>query len=286
MFCPNCRFNFMTGQGNPQCDHPGACEYGAEARSHVVNLQAWVAAHPRWRGSRQRPRVLGHPSRGGRAPRLASAPAHDRVDHLRGQRSGDRHEQHVRAGERGELGLDPAGGADAGDRDRELAAGDEGDPRTEPPPRLDAPAPRAPPPRQHLRRGGDDPEQHRHPDDRRDRPGSIDRPKNTKKIAANRSRNGPSRSWARSAAGPESISPTRNAPTAAEMPTSSERPATRNVIPSDREHERLVRSVEQRVAHDVTPPLRDDQQRGSRRPARPPSVRTLPRRRHRSRARR
>jgi len=47
VFCPNCRFNFMTGEGNPLCGHEATCDLGAEARSHVVNLQNWAAAHPR-----------------------------------------------------------------------------------------------------------------------------------------------------------------------------------------------------------------------------------------------
>jgi len=46
VFCPNCRFNFMTGEGNALCGHPQTCEYAIEARSHVANLQAWVAAQP------------------------------------------------------------------------------------------------------------------------------------------------------------------------------------------------------------------------------------------------
>ena len=47
VFCPNCRFNFMTGEGNALCGHESTCEFGAEARSHVLNLQTWVAAHPK-----------------------------------------------------------------------------------------------------------------------------------------------------------------------------------------------------------------------------------------------
>jgi hypothetical protein len=46
VFCPNCRFNFMTGIGNGLCEHPESCEFGAEARSHVANLRTWIAAHP------------------------------------------------------------------------------------------------------------------------------------------------------------------------------------------------------------------------------------------------
>jgi hypothetical protein len=47
VFCPNCRYNFLTGQGNPPCDNPATCEHGAEARTHIENLQKWAAAHPK-----------------------------------------------------------------------------------------------------------------------------------------------------------------------------------------------------------------------------------------------
>jgi hypothetical protein len=46
VYCPNCRFNYMTGEGNPPCDEPATCAHGVDARSHVVNLKTWVAAHP------------------------------------------------------------------------------------------------------------------------------------------------------------------------------------------------------------------------------------------------
>jgi len=42
VFCPNCRFNFLTLVGNTQCGHPRTCELGAEARSHVENLRSWL----------------------------------------------------------------------------------------------------------------------------------------------------------------------------------------------------------------------------------------------------
>ncbi len=42
VFCPNCRFNFFTMEGNAQCGRPGRCEHGAEPRSHVANLRAWL----------------------------------------------------------------------------------------------------------------------------------------------------------------------------------------------------------------------------------------------------
>ena len=42
VFCPNCRFNFFTMQGNPQCGRPGACDHSAEARCHVANVRTWL----------------------------------------------------------------------------------------------------------------------------------------------------------------------------------------------------------------------------------------------------
>ena len=42
VFCPNCRFNFFTMQGNAQCGRPGVCEHSAEARSHVANVRTWL----------------------------------------------------------------------------------------------------------------------------------------------------------------------------------------------------------------------------------------------------
>jgi hypothetical protein len=44
VFCPNCRFNFFTMEGNAQCGKPGVCEHSAEPRSHVENLRTWLAA--------------------------------------------------------------------------------------------------------------------------------------------------------------------------------------------------------------------------------------------------
>lgn len=46
VFCPNCRFNFFTMQGNAQCGRPGACEHSADPRGHVENLRVWVATRP------------------------------------------------------------------------------------------------------------------------------------------------------------------------------------------------------------------------------------------------
>jgi hypothetical protein len=42
VFCPNCRFNFLTRQGNSLCGRPGSCEHAEEARSNVVNLLEWL----------------------------------------------------------------------------------------------------------------------------------------------------------------------------------------------------------------------------------------------------
>ena len=61
---------------------------------------------------------------------------------------------------------------------------------------------------------------------------SVVRPKNTKKIAANRSRSGVSTVLAFSATLPERAMPTRNAPTAADTLTSAATPATSIVSPS------------------------------------------------------
>jgi hypothetical protein len=42
VFCPQCRFNFFTMQGNAQCGRPGVCENAVEARAHVEAVRAWV----------------------------------------------------------------------------------------------------------------------------------------------------------------------------------------------------------------------------------------------------
>jgi hypothetical protein len=44
VFCPNCRFNFFTWEGNSGCGRPGICEDGIEPRSHVANVQSWIAS--------------------------------------------------------------------------------------------------------------------------------------------------------------------------------------------------------------------------------------------------
>ena len=47
VFCPDCRYNYMTKEGNPPCGHPRTCDHGIEARANVENLTRWIAAHPR-----------------------------------------------------------------------------------------------------------------------------------------------------------------------------------------------------------------------------------------------
>ena len=47
VFCSNCRFNFFTMQGNPQCGRPGVCEHGAEPRSHVATLREYLELNAR-----------------------------------------------------------------------------------------------------------------------------------------------------------------------------------------------------------------------------------------------
>jgi hypothetical protein len=56
--------------------------------------------------------------------------------------------------------------------------------------------------------------------------GSVERPKKTKKIAANRARSGERSCWALCATRPDSAIATRNAPTAAETLTPCAIPAT------------------------------------------------------------
>lgn len=43
VFCPQCRFNFFTMQGNSQCGRPGVCDHAADARAHVETVRAWAA---------------------------------------------------------------------------------------------------------------------------------------------------------------------------------------------------------------------------------------------------
>jgi hypothetical protein len=44
VFCEQCRFDFLTMEGNPPCEDPMTCEHGASARSHVANYERWLAA--------------------------------------------------------------------------------------------------------------------------------------------------------------------------------------------------------------------------------------------------
>jgi len=44
VFCDQCRFDFFTMEGNPPCADPANCEHGAEPRSHVENVHAWMSA--------------------------------------------------------------------------------------------------------------------------------------------------------------------------------------------------------------------------------------------------
>jgi len=47
VFCPYCRFNFFTMEGNPPCEDPLTCEHGTEPRSHVEDVRRWLAGQPR-----------------------------------------------------------------------------------------------------------------------------------------------------------------------------------------------------------------------------------------------
>ena len=44
VFCPQCRTNLFTMEGNPPCEDPLVCEHAAEARSHVDNYRRWVGS--------------------------------------------------------------------------------------------------------------------------------------------------------------------------------------------------------------------------------------------------
>jgi hypothetical protein len=41
VFCEQCRFNFLTMEGNPTCDDPLACPHAVEALAHVENYRRW-----------------------------------------------------------------------------------------------------------------------------------------------------------------------------------------------------------------------------------------------------
>src|SRR6266540_1419135 len=41
VFCPQCRFNFLTMEGNFPCADPLTCEHSVEPTSHVGNMRRW-----------------------------------------------------------------------------------------------------------------------------------------------------------------------------------------------------------------------------------------------------
>jgi hypothetical protein len=41
VFCSQCRFNFVTMEGNPPCADPLTCEYATAPMSHVENMRRW-----------------------------------------------------------------------------------------------------------------------------------------------------------------------------------------------------------------------------------------------------
>jgi hypothetical protein len=43
VFCPDCRFNLFTMEGNPSCDDPLACDHAKEPLEHVENVRTWTA---------------------------------------------------------------------------------------------------------------------------------------------------------------------------------------------------------------------------------------------------
>ena len=46
VFCPDCRFDYLTMEGNPPCADPMTCEHGIEVRAHVENVREWRRLHP------------------------------------------------------------------------------------------------------------------------------------------------------------------------------------------------------------------------------------------------
>ena len=46
VFCPDCRFNYFTMEGNPTCEDQMACPHGIEPRANVEHMKAWMAAQP------------------------------------------------------------------------------------------------------------------------------------------------------------------------------------------------------------------------------------------------
>ena len=43
VFCPWCRFNYLTQEGNSPCDDPMQCDHRFEPLEHVAIFRAWAA---------------------------------------------------------------------------------------------------------------------------------------------------------------------------------------------------------------------------------------------------
>ena len=99
------------------------------------------------------------------------------------------------------------------------------------------------------------------------------RPKNTKKIAAKRSRSGVSTWLAFAATRPDSAMPTRNAPTAADTLTCGREARDEHREAEHAEQQRLVLVGGEEARHDVPVPQRDVEDDGhdARRRSRPRS---------------
>jgi hypothetical protein len=44
VFCPYCRFNYLTMEGNPPCGAPMECDHRFEPLEHVANYRAWAGS--------------------------------------------------------------------------------------------------------------------------------------------------------------------------------------------------------------------------------------------------
>jgi hypothetical protein len=42
VFCPYCRFNFFSMEGNSPCEDPLNCDHSKEPLEHVKNLKRWA----------------------------------------------------------------------------------------------------------------------------------------------------------------------------------------------------------------------------------------------------
>lgn len=42
VYCPDCRFNYFTMEGNPPCGTPLTCPHGVVPREHIENLRKWL----------------------------------------------------------------------------------------------------------------------------------------------------------------------------------------------------------------------------------------------------